>query len=49
MRNNNKNKSKKLKIKHKIAQQSDFDAQGSYTGVDASDKYEKPIQDADDL
>ena len=28
---------------------SSFDAQGSYTGVDAYDKYEKPVQDADDL
>jgi hypothetical protein len=28
---------------------SNFDAQGSYTGVDAFDKYEKPVQDADDL
>ena len=26
-----------------------FDPQGSYTGVNTSDKYEKPIQDADDL
>jgi hypothetical protein len=28
---------------------SSFDSQGSYTGVDAFDKYEVPIQDADDL
>ena len=28
---------------------SDFDTLGSYTGVDAYDKYEKPVQDADDL
>ena len=28
---------------------SDFDLNGSYTGVDAFDKYEKPVQDADDL
>ena len=28
---------------------SDFDTQGSYTGVNSDDKYEKPIQDADDL
>jgi hypothetical protein len=28
---------------------SSFDAQGSYTGVCADDKYEKPVQDADDL
>jgi len=25
------------------------DVYGSYTGVDAFDKYEKPVQDADDL
>ena len=29
--------------------ESSFDSQGSYTGVNAFDKYEKPIQDADDL
>jgi hypothetical protein len=29
--------------------ESDFDVQGSYTGVDIYDKYEKPVQDADDL
>jgi hypothetical protein len=29
--------------------ESQFDAQGSYTGVDCFDKYEKPVQDADDL
>ena len=28
---------------------SDFDTFGSYTGVDAFDKYDKPVQDADDL
>ncbi|MDY6367060.1 MAG: hypothetical protein SPL13_00865 [Clostridia bacterium] len=28
---------------------SKFDAFGSYTGVDIYDKYEKPVQDADDL
>ena len=26
-----------------------FDTQGSYTGVMKDDKYEKPVQDADDL
>ena len=26
-----------------------FDPQGSYTGVNTSNRYEKPIQDADDL
>ncbi len=30
-------------------QKSKFDTQGSYTGVDFFDKYEKPVQDADDL
>ncbi len=35
----------KLKPKFK----SGFDSQGSYTGVNSSDIYEKPIQDADDL
>lgn len=45
---------KRLK-KHKRLQvvktnyQSKFDTQGSYTGIDLDDKYEKPIQDADDL
>ncbi len=29
--------------------ESNFDSQGSYTGVNSDDKYEKPIQDADDL
>lgn len=28
---------------------SDEDSLGSYTGVSTSDKYEKPVQDADDL
>ena len=28
---------------------SKFDVNGSYTGVDSSDRYEKPVQDADDL
>ena len=28
---------------------SDFDTFGSYTGVDAFYKYDKPVQDADDL
>ncbi len=30
-------------------QKSAFDTQGSYTGVCADNKYEKPVQDADDL
>ena len=37
------------KIVNKFNLKSNFDSQGSYTGVDAFDKYEKPIQDADDL
>ena len=40
---------KDTKIKKKLTNESDFDVQGSYTGVDAYDKYEKPVQDADDL
>ena len=28
---------------------SNFDVNGSYTGTDAFDKYEIPVQDADDL
>lgn len=28
---------------------SSFDVNGSYTGTDIFDKYEKPVQDADDL
>ena len=28
---------------------SDEDSLGSYTGVNSDDKYEKPVQDADDL
>ena len=38
-----KKKSKKSNMK------SSFDVFGSYTGTDSTDKYEKPIQDADDL
>jgi hypothetical protein len=40
-------KAQRTANKQKFA--SDFDAQGSYTGVDVYDKYEKPVQDADDL
>ena len=29
--------------------QSRFDVLGSYRGVESFDKYEKPVQDADDL
>ena len=28
---------------------SEFDAQGSYTGVNAENIYDSPVQDADDL
>lgn len=28
---------------------SSFDTFGSYTGTDSTDKFEKPVQDADDL
>ena len=37
------------KIASKKSLASNFDTQGSYTGVSTSDKYEKPVQDADDL
>ena len=37
------------KIRSLFNQKSEYDAQGSYTGVDADNKYEKPVQDADDL
>jgi len=37
------------RIANKFKLKSNFDVQGSYTGVDALDKYEKPVQDADDL
>ena len=33
----------------KSTMQSKFDSQGSYTGTDTFDKYDKPVQDADDL
>ena len=39
----------KQKFKSNNSNSSNFDAQGSYTGVNPYDKYEKPIQDADDL
>ena len=38
-----KNRKKFSKMK------SSYDVLGSYTGTDSTDKYEKPIQDADDL
>jgi hypothetical protein len=40
---NNKKSVKKPNFK------SEFDALGSYTGVSNEDRYEKPVQDADDL
>ena len=40
---------KDTKIKKRLTNESNFDVQGSYTGVDAYDKYEKPVQDADYL
>jgi hypothetical protein len=40
---------KKNLKKRKLSLKSNFDTQGSYTGVDADDIYAKPIQDADDL
>ena len=40
---------KAQKIVNKFKLTSNFDARGSYTGVDPYDKYEKPVQDADDL
>lgn len=39
------NNKKTIKSKMK----SSYDTQGSYTGVDFDDKYEVPVQDADDL
>lgn len=38
-----------LKIANKVNFKSNFDTQGSYTGTDLNDKFEKPVQDADDL
>ncbi len=40
---------KSKKKKHKSKSSSNFDPQGSYTGVCADDIQEKPVQDADDL
>ena len=42
---------KKLQVKNRkqTDMQSRFDVLGSYTGVESFDKYEKPVQDADDL
>ena len=40
---------KKKTLKKGADMHSEEDALGSYTGVCSEDKYEKPIQDADDL
>ena len=42
-------KARTLKIVSKIPFKSDFDNLGSYTGVDAEDIFDIPVQDADDL
>ena len=43
-----KNKKQKTKQNSKSKMQSEFDPNGSYTGV-TKEKGEKPVQDADDL
>ena len=40
---------KAQRIANNFKLKSNFDAQGSYTGIDIYDKYEEPVQDADDL
>ena len=40
---------KDMKKFEKKGYKSNFDPLGSYTGVNSEDRYEKPIQDADDL
>ena len=42
---------KKLQVNNRktVNMQSKFDVFGSYTGIEFDDKYEKPVQDADDL
>ena len=40
---------KKNKKKKGSKMTSSYDVLGSYTGTNSDDKYEKPIQDADDL
>ena len=40
----------KKKTRKKVSKmKSSYDVLGSYTGINPEDKYEKPIQDADDL
>lgn len=38
-----------MKKKKKKSYKSNYDPFGSYTGVDISESYSKPIQDVDDL
>ena len=40
---------KTVNNKDKKSFKSSYDVFGSYTGTDLDDKYEKPVQDADDL
>ena len=44
-----KTKAQKKALRIASSFSSSFDTQGSYTGVDLDDKFEKPVQDADDL
>ena len=39
----------KKALKKGAKMRSEDDTLGSYTGVNTSDEYEKPVQDADDL
>ncbi len=39
----------KKKLERGAKMRSEEDALGSYTGVDATDEWEQPVQDADDL
>ncbi len=42
-------KQKKTALEKGANMRSEHDEMGSYTGIYSPDKYEKPIQDADDL
>ena len=42
-------KHEKEALKKGAKMRSNTDSLGSYTGTNSDDKYEKPIQDADDL
>ncbi len=44
-----KKSNKKLQLKNKNSFSSNFDPNGSYTGVNQENPLEKPVQDADDL